>query len=118
MLVHTNSGAGTTDNKSQRDYYCRCMPRPGRPAPAQVCPGWPEAACTDPTVEKVRLLALAIDHAMEGRSIRFVAGQVGVDYTSLSDLLAGRTWPDSATIARLEVGLDCSLWPPHVGVEG
>ncbi|MDN5767668.1 MAG: helix-turn-helix domain-containing protein [Humibacillus sp.] len=93
------------------------MPRPGRPAPAEACPGWPEKACADAAVEKVRLLALAVTQAMDGRSIRSVAGEVGVDFSTLSDLLAGRTWPDSATVARLEVGLDRSLWPPHEGVE-
>lgn len=94
------------------------MPRPGRPAPAEVSPGWPDRQCDDPPVEKVRLLALAVTEAMASRSQRSVAGEVGVDYSALSDLLAGRSWPDSATIARLEVGLDRALWPPHESAGG
>jgi len=94
------------------------VPRPGRAAPAALSPGWPNLPSDDPGVEKVRLLAVAVAQSMEGRSIRSVAGEVGVDYTVLSDLLAGRSWPDSGTLARLEVGLDRSLWPPHQRADG
>lgn len=61
---------------------------------------------------------MAVRSAMDGRSIRSVAGEVGVDHSALSDLLAGRSWPDSATIARLEVGLDRALWPAHENADG
>lgn len=94
------------------------MPRSARPAPSAVCAGWPGRQCDDPAVEKVRLLSIAVDRAMGGRSLRAVAGEVGVDFTVLSDLVAGRSWPDSRTVALLEVGLDRALWPPHEGAGG
>lgn len=70
-------------------------------------------ACSDPAAEKVRLLVLRLVQAMGTQSQRAVATKADVDYSALSDLLAGRSWPDSRTIAHLEVGLNRSLWPAH-----
>jgi hypothetical protein len=93
--------------------YCQVMPRPKRPSPASLCDDWPNAVCTDPAAEKVRLLAVRVLAAMGTLSQRTVATKADVDYSALSDLLAGRSWPDSRTIANLEVGLNRALWPPH-----
>lgn len=48
---------------------------------------------------------------MDGRSAREVARLTGVDYTTVSAILNGTTWPDLRTIARLEHGLQADLWP-------
>jgi transcriptional regulator with XRE-family HTH domain len=44
------------------------------------------------------------------RSGRDVARLTGVDRTSVGAILAGTTWPDMATVIRLELALG-SLWP-------
>jgi hypothetical protein len=87
--------------------------RRSRPSPASFSSDWPAQPCYDPVAEKIRLLALATISAMAGRSQRHIAVEVDVDHSAISDLLAGRAWPDSLTVARLEVGLDQGLWPPH-----
>lgn len=93
------------------------MARPKRPAPSEFSADWPEVACDDVAAEKVRLLALAARDAMGDRSIRSTVSEVDLDHSVVSDLLAGRSWPDSRTIALLEVALDVSLWPPHESLE-
>jgi hypothetical protein len=48
---------------------------------------------------------------MADRSVRSVAAASGIGNVTLLTVLAGRAWPDLATIARLEAGLDAELWP-------
>ncbi len=95
--------------------YCVAVPRPKRPAPSSVAPGWPDVPCVDPAVEKIRLLALRLRDAVGTRSLRDVTAEVDLDHSVVSDMLAGRSWPDSRTIALLEVALNQALWPPHEG---
>lgn len=87
------------------------MGRRPRAAPAAGVEGWPERHVDDVDVEHVRRIALALREAIGDRSIRSVASEVGVGHQALSDLLAGRTWPEVATVARIERGLGCRLWP-------
>lgn len=89
------------------------MPRPKRPTPASSSADWPNAACTDPAADKIRLLVLRLVAAMGTQSQRAVATKADVDNSALSDLIAGRSWPDARTIAQLEIGLNRALWPPH-----
>lgn len=93
------------------------MPRPKRPAPSEFSADWPDVACSDVAADKVRRLALAVRGAMGDRSIRSTVSEVDLDHSVVSDLLAGRSWPDARTIALLEVAFGCSLWPPHEGVQ-
>nr|WP_300150066.1 hypothetical protein [Propionicimonas sp.] len=44
-----------------------------------------------------------------------MTAEVDLDHSVVSDMLAGRSWPDSRTIALLEVALNQALWPPHEG---
>ncbi|MEU8102255.1 helix-turn-helix transcriptional regulator [Nonomuraea muscovyensis] len=44
-------------------------------------------------------------------SLRGLAAASGVNRQSISNLLAGRSWPDVATIALLETALAARLWP-------
>lgn len=89
------------------------MSRVRRPTPKESSPDWPNRPCSDPAAEKIRLLVLRLADAMGERSQRDVAAEVAIDRSAVSDLLAGRSWPDSSTVARLEVALDRALWPPH-----
>ncbi|KQQ28660.1 hypothetical protein ASF54_08425 [Frondihabitans sp. Leaf304] len=54
---------------------------------------------------------LNVRMAMDGRSIRSVALDSGIGNVTLVSILAGKAWPDLATIARLETGLGVDLWP-------
>lgn len=75
---------------------------------------WPEVPAEDPIAEVARLFVVNVKAAMDGQSIRSVATQVGIGNVTLLTVLAGKAWPDLATIARLEAGLDCELWPRRV----
>lgn len=70
---------------------------------------------SDPLAEVARQFVLNVRAAMEGRSIRAVANEVGIGNVTLLTILAGKAWPDLATIAKLEFGLDAELWPRATG---
>ncbi|WP_343240249.1 helix-turn-helix transcriptional regulator [Streptomyces sp. SID14515] len=57
-----------------------------------------------------RHLAAALDARRWSR--RTAADQLGINRQTIGDVIDGRTWPDVATIARLEAGLNTELWPP------
>lgn len=94
------------------------MPRPKRATPAELTPGWPTVESTDPIAEVARKFAVALMDAVGERSIRSVAKDTGLTHSTLVGILAGHTWPDLATIAKLERGVDVALWPPHRGESG
>ncbi|WP_342671448.1 helix-turn-helix domain-containing protein [Nonomuraea candida] len=51
-------------------------------------------------------------------SFRRLAVLSGVNRQTINDLVAGRCWPDVATIAQLEAGLGVRLWPVSPGGSG
>ncbi len=61
--------------------------------------------------ESARRLALAVRDAIDGRSLRAVADEIGVDRTTLAKVVDGRAWVDIETLARLEAGFGLPLWP-------
>lgn len=75
---------------------------------------WPDVPAADPLAEVARQFVLNVRAAMDGRSVRSVAAEVGMGNVTLLTVLAGKAWPDLATIARLEAGLDAELWPRRV----
>lgn len=88
------------------------MGRPARLLPAQLTAApWPDQPTDDPLAETARQFVLNLREAMNGRSIRAVAAECGLGNVTLSNVLAGKAWPDLATIARLEQGLRTPLWP-------
>lgn len=90
------------------------MGRPARELPVALCPApWPEQPSEDSYAEKARRLVLNLRAAMNGRSLRAVAADVGLGHVTLQRVLTGQAWPDTQTIAKLEEGLDAALWPPH-----
>lgn len=72
---------------------------------------WPDVPATDPLAEVARQFVVNVRAAMHGRSVRSVAAEVGMGNVTLLTVLAGKAWPDLATIARLEAGLNAELWP-------
>lgn len=89
--------------------------RPKRSTPAELTPGWPDRASPDPDAEAVRLLAARLGHLTRGSSLRQVAETTGVSHSVIGNILAGRKWPDTQTLARLERGLEARLWPDLSG---
>lgn len=87
------------------------MGRRPRNPPAEGLDDWPQGRAVEPDVEHVRRIAETLANEVEGRSIRSVAAQAGITHQALADLLAGRTWPEVITIARIERGLGVRLWP-------
>lgn len=74
---------------------------------------WPHAVIDDPAASVVQAIARALTAALEAprRSLREVAVGSSVNRQAIADLLAGRCWPDIATIARLENFLARPLYP-------
>jgi DNA-binding phage protein len=88
------------------------MGRPVRAKPAALAPApWPDVASPDPIGEVARRFTLNLREAVGSRSIRSVAEASGLAHVTLLQVLAGQTWPDLETIAKLERGLDVPLWP-------
>lgn len=90
------------------------MPRKPRPHPVTLVRDWPHIESADPGVEVARQLAVNLDVAMQGRSARTVGTLCAIDYSTVSAILNGTTWPDLRTIAALESGLGTDLWPAGV----
>ncbi|WP_425834058.1 helix-turn-helix domain-containing protein [Streptomyces fractus] len=80
---------------------------------------WPEQVSGDTAAEAVRQIALALAAALyeRGLSLRAVAAGSGVNRQAIADLLAGRSWPDVATVARLADFTGACLWPPRTTAE-
>lgn len=84
---------------------------PHRAVPSELCPAWPDAPCFDPDAETARLLAANLRKAMACQSARSVAASAGVDEKTIRKVLAGASWPELRTIARLERSLGVQLYP-------
>jgi hypothetical protein len=90
------------------------MTRPVRSTPAELSPDWPHAASDDALGEVARRFAAQLRVIMGEKSARAVAKETGVSHLTILDVLAGRTWPDMFTIAKLEAGLAADLWPGRI----
>ncbi|MET0714899.1 MAG: helix-turn-helix transcriptional regulator [Mycetocola sp.] len=91
------------------------MPRPARELPEALSDGWPHMPSADPIGEVARQFALNVEAAIGERSVRAAARDVGVDHATIRALIAGKSWPDLATIAKLERGFGVNLWPGLLG---
>jgi transcriptional regulator with XRE-family HTH domain len=78
---------------------------------SELTESWPIAVSDDPIGEVARLFARNVRAGIGEKSIRSVATASGLSHVTLLAILEGRVWPDLATIARLERGLDAELWP-------
>ncbi|MFB8352559.1 helix-turn-helix domain-containing protein [Streptomyces niveus] len=52
---------------------------------------------------------------LQGLGLRRVAALSGVNRQAVANLLAGSSWPDVATLSRLENGLGVGLYPGASG---
>ncbi|MFE0135300.1 helix-turn-helix transcriptional regulator [Streptomyces sp. NPDC059037] len=75
---------------------------------------WPDAVVDDIAAAVVQTIARRMAAALSERGLsrRGAADLLGINRQTIGDVLDGRTWPDVATIARLEAGLNTPLWPP------
>ena len=87
------------------------MARTKRSTPAELTPGWPAEPSPDPAAEVARKFALALEAGRGERSLRLIARDAGISHTILLKVLAGATWPDLATLARIERSVGVRLWP-------
>lgn len=85
--------------------------RPKRSTPAELTADWPSRPSSDPDAEAVRLLAVRLAEVTGDASLRRIAEHTGLNHSVIGDILAGRKWPDTQTLARLERGLETRLWP-------
>ncbi|WP_162794667.1 helix-turn-helix domain-containing protein [Nonomuraea lactucae] len=77
---------------------------------------WPHAdLARHPAAAVVQAIAAALAGILAERrlSLLGLATASGVNRQSIADLLAGRSWPDVATIALLETALAARLWPDN-----
>ncbi|MEV1001764.1 helix-turn-helix transcriptional regulator [Nonomuraea sp. NPDC050202] len=89
----------------------RARPPPGTwREPAGLAPRGPGPP---PAAAVVQQIAATLAGILAERrlSLRGLAAASGVNRQSIADLLAGRSWPDVATIALLETTLTVRLWP-------
>ncbi|MGV9310331.1 helix-turn-helix domain-containing protein [Nonomuraea sp. NPDC004354] len=78
---------------------------------------WPHADLTPhPAAAVVQAIAATLAGILAERrlSLRGLAAASGVNRQAIADLLAGRSWPDVATIALLETALAVRLWPEGI----
>ncbi len=80
---------------------------------------WPELPSADVAAEAVRRIARKLAAALDERSwsLRTAAAGSGVNRQAIADLLAGKSWPDVATIARLAHFTGTALWPDGTNIE-
>ncbi|MGU3411490.1 helix-turn-helix domain-containing protein [Microbacterium sp. M1A1_1b] len=87
------------------------MSRSPRKTPRELAPEpWPEVKSPDPVAEAARVFAATLRAQVGERSTRSVAAAAGIHHVTLLRVLAGDSWPDIATLARLEIALDAKLW--------
>ena len=87
------------------------MVRTSRPRPLDLVSEWPTGPPIDAAGAVAAGFARALLVAIDGRSIRSVAVECGLNHQTIRGVLAGEVWPDMYTIARLESGLRTPLWP-------
>jgi len=77
---------------------------------------WPDGAFSEdaPTAVAYAVeIARRLEARLQGQSKSELARQAEIERTTLYDVLAGRTWPDAITLAKLEQALETRLWPDH-----
>ncbi|GAA1968187.1 hypothetical protein [Agromyces allii] len=86
------------------------MGRTAREKPRELTSSWPDVPSQDPAGEVARQFALKLAQAAGGRSIRAMAEEAAVDEGTIRRVIAGESWPDLRTIARLELSLKKRLY--------
>ena len=88
--------------------------RDGAPREWLVEGEWPDGEFREDTPDTVAYaveIAQALDRALRGKSKSTVASDAQVQRTVVYRILDGASWPDTLSIAKLELTLDANLWP-------
>lgn len=90
------------------------MGRTVRARPVDLAPSpwpwpWPSSRSDDALGEYARLWVLRLIDVVGDRSIRSVAEGADSHHSTLDGIIAGRVWPNLATIAKLELSLGVVL---------
>ena len=86
------------------------MARTARARPVDLAPApWPTRPSDDPLGEFARRWVLRLLDVIGDRSIRSVADGAGLSHGTLDAIVAGRVWPDLATIGKLELSTGAVL---------
>jgi hypothetical protein len=131
MSNRVDSVAGTIRTRHEewtKVCYGESMPTRARlaSAPAEYLlagESWPTgrlAKSAPPEATLAAGIASRMVEAMGGLSIRELARRSDVSPQTVSNLLAGRSWGDLVTLARIERALGVSLWgvEHHAGIIG
>ncbi|WP_146184904.1 hypothetical protein [Agromyces badenianii] len=90
------------------------MGRVKRASPSELVSDWPDGQSDDPIARVAQQFVLNLVDAIGEQSVRAVSREAGIDHATLLAVLAGRSWPDMATIGKLERALSRNLWPTGV----
>ncbi|GAA2078105.1 hypothetical protein [Microbacterium hatanonis] len=85
------------------------MARQSRPSPAELAPGWPDHPSPDLAAEAARQFVVRLKSAMGTQSVRSVAALAELDEKTVREVVAGASFPDLRTVARLESALGTPL---------
>lgn len=108
-MILGNSSESPTAEPSRR--YAGDMVRPSRAVPRDLVPNWPDGPAGEATGAVAIQFIKNLRAAIGATSLRAAAATCGVSHSTLSRVLDGHAWPDMATIAKLEDGLNAELWP-------
>lgn len=81
---------------------------------------WPDgkfAADTPAAVAHAVAIARALSEALRGENKSQIAARAEIERSTLYDILAGKSWPDTVTLAKLERELSLTLWPQSPSLE-
>lgn len=81
------------------------------PTLKELTNSWPNIESRDPPGKTARRFVVNLQAAMDGRSVRSVASDSGLDEGSVRRVLAGATWPHLRAIVLLEQSLGIRLYP-------
>jgi DNA-binding phage protein len=76
---------------------------------------WPTGSFQDDAPDAVAhalAISVALAAALAGRNVSHVAAEAGMQRSTIYDVLKGKVWPETSTLAKLEVVLETTLWPP------
>lgn len=74
-------------------------------------PTGPIAKGAPAATRHAQTVAIVLGEALDGKNVSDVASDADLSRNTVYELLAGTTWPDIVTLAKLEEVLDVRLWP-------
>lgn len=115
---HYRLPGAPNDQTVRESRYARPMPRRSErdAAPRQwlVAGEWPEGEFHEDAPDTVAYaveIAKALEKALGGETKASVAASAQIQRTVLYRILEGASWPDSLSVAKLELALGAKLWP-------